>query len=229
MRYKAYQNSFNSIPVEFLFEAGVNEIEAVIQAIHYVERSKEIRGHLVVNEERRKALYFLIIPREGYSEEQRSRIEGILFEMMRATYSDSRVNLGKHGTVLLSFFFTASDRLDEVDPDWIDERIRLVAGTWADRLHRQFDNSKETDSDAQFHIYREAFPEGYQIHHSPAEGMLDAAKIERLRTGKSKDFAFGILRSKEDRGKNSARLRIYQSKNLFLSTTLPILDRKSVV
>ena len=224
MRYKAYQNSFNSIPVEFLFEAGVSEIEAVIQAIHYVERSKEIRGHLVVNDERRKALYFLIIPREGYSEEQRSRIERILFEMMRASYSDSRVNLGKHGTVLLSFFFTASNRLEEVDPDWIDEKIRLVAGTWADRLHRQFDSSEEADSDAQFRLYRDAFPEGYQILHSPAEGMLDAAKIERLRTGKSTDFAFGVLRSKEDRAKNSARLRIYQSKNLFLSTTLPILD-----
>ncbi|MDE0960169.1 MAG: NAD-glutamate dehydrogenase [Planctomycetota bacterium] len=224
LRYKSFQNSFNSIPVEFLFQAEAKEIESVIQAIHYVERSKEIRGHLVVDEERRKGLYFLAIPREGYSEEQRDRIEAIVSEMMRASYTDSRVNLGKHGTVLLSFFFTASELLDEVDSIWIDERVRLVAGTWADRLNRQFDRTEEVNSDALFRLYKEAFPEGYQILHSPAEGVLDAVKFEQLRVGESTDFAFAIFRSNEDRAKNSARLRIYQRKNMFLSTTLPILD-----
>jgi len=224
LRYKAFQNSFNSIPVEFLFQARSSEIEAVIHAIHYVERSKEIRGHLVVDEERRKGLYFLIIPREGYSEEQRSRIEGILFEMMRASYSDSRVNLGKHGTVLLSFFFTASDRLDEVDPEWIDERIRLVAGTWADRLHRQFDLAEQEDSEKIYRRYRDAFPEGYQILHSPMEGLQDVLKLEQLHSDPEINFAFSVFRNEVDRARNSARLRIYQRENLFLSTTLPILD-----
>jgi len=224
LRYKAFQNAFNSIPVEFLFQARGSEIEAVIQAIHYVERSKEIRGHLVVDEERRKGLYFLITPRAGYSEEQRKRIETIIFEMMNASYSDSRVNLGKHGTVLLSFFFTATDRLDEIDEAWIDERVRLVAGTWADRLHRQFDLTQDEDSETLYRRYRSAFPEGYRVIHSPREGIEDVKRLEQIRIDDERTCAFSVFRNQDDRVRNSARLRIYQRRNLFLSTTLPILD-----
>jgi len=109
LRFKSYETAFNSIPVEFLFEAGVAEIEGVIQAIHYVERSREIHGHMVFDSERRKGLYFLITPREGYSDEQRSGIESILVKGTGANYSDSRVHVGKHGTVL-SFLFPYSQR-----------------------------------------------------------------------------------------------------------------------
>ena len=223
MRYKAYQNSFNSIPVEFLFQAQSSEIDAVIQAIHFVERSKEIRGHLVVDEERRKGLYFLITPRDGYSEEQRSRIEEILFELMGASYSDSRVKLGKHGTVLLSFFFTATDKLHEVTPEQIEEKVRLVAGSWSDRLHRQLHLDIGSAAESLFRSYRDAFPKGYQISHSPDEGVQDIEKLEQIRPSDEFGMAFSVFRNEIDRDRSSARLRIYQRKNLFLSTTLPIL------
>ena len=223
MRYKAHQNSFNSIPVEFLFQAQANEIDAVIQAIHFVERSKEIRGHLVVDEERRKGLYFLITPREGYSEEQRSRIEEILFQLMGASYSDSRVKLGKHGTVLLSFFFTATDKLHEVTAAQIEEKVRLVAGSWSDRLHRQLHQTVGISSESLFRRYRDAFPKGYQISHTTDEGILDMEKLEQISSSENSGMAFGVFRNETDRERNSARLRIYQRRNLFLSTTLPIL------
>ena len=223
MRYKAYQNSFNSIPVEFLFQAKAAEIDAVIQAIHFVERSKEIRGHLVVDDERRKGLYFLITPRDGYSEEQRSSIEEILFELMGASYSDSRVKLGKHGTVLLSFYFTATDKLHEISAEQIEEKVRLVAGSWSDRLHRQLHLDKDTEADSLFRSYRDAFPKGYQISHSPDEALQDIEKLEQIRLADEAGMAFSVSRSEIDRERSSARLRIYQRKNLFLSTTLPIL------
>ncbi|MEE2888886.1 MAG: NAD-glutamate dehydrogenase domain-containing protein [Planctomycetota bacterium] len=223
MRYKAYQNSFNSIPVEFLFQAKASEIDAVIQAIHFVERSKEIRGHLVIDDERRKGLYFLITPRDGYSEEQRSSIEEILFELMGASYSDSRVKLGKHGTVLLSFYFTATDKLHEISAEQIEEKVRLVAGSWSDRLHRQLHLDKDTEADSLFRSYRDAFPKGYQISHSPDEALQDIEKLEQIRLADEAGMAFSVSRSEIDRERSSARLRIYQRKNLFLSTTLPIL------
>lgn len=223
MRYKSYLTSFNSIPVEFLFQAQAGEIDAVIQAIHFVERSREIRGHLVMDEEKRKGLYFLITPREGYSEEQRSRIEEILFDLMGASYSDSRVKLGKHGTVLLSFFFTAADKLKEVTTDQIEERVRLVAGSWSDRLHRQLHLTRGSSAESLFRRYREAFPKGYQISHSPDESIQDLEKLEQIRSAENSGMAFSVLRNDGDREKSSARLRIYQRENLFLSTTLPIL------
>ncbi len=223
MRYKAYQNSFNSIPVEFLFQAQSTEIDAVIQAIHFVERSKEIRGHLVIDEEHRKGLYFLVTPREGYSEEQRSSIEDILYQLMGASYSDSRVKLGKHGTVLLSFFFTATEKLHNVTSAQIEEKVRLIAGSWSDRLHRQLHLTFGSSADPLFRKYREAFSKGYQISHTPDESILDLEKLEQIGDAENSGMAFSVLRNEADRDKNSARLRIYQRKNLFLSTTLPIL------
>ncbi|MGE4620177.1 MAG: NAD-glutamate dehydrogenase domain-containing protein [Planctomycetota bacterium] len=223
MRYKAYQNAFNSIPVEFLFQSETQEIDAVIQSIHYVERSKGIRGHLVVDDARHKGLYFLITPREGYSEEQRSRIEKILFELLGASYSDSRIKLGKHGTVLLSFFFTATERLLDVTSEEIEEKVQLIAGTWSDRLQRKLLQVTGSSADSLFRKYRDALPKEYQVLHSPGEGVADVEKLEEIGTSTDSEMAFSIFRNATDREKNSARLRIYQRKNLFLSTTLPIL------
>ncbi|OUU23417.1 MAG: hypothetical protein CBC13_05575 [Planctomycetia bacterium TMED53] len=228
LRFKSYQTAFNSIPVEFLFEAGVSEIEGVIQAIHYVERSREIHGHMVMDEDRRKGLYFLITPREGYSEEQRAGIESILVESTGANYSDSRFHVGKHGTVLLSFFLTATEELLETEEDEIQEKVKLLTGTWSERFHRHLESMTEIESEDLFMRYRDAFPREYQILHSPDEAFLDISCLERVRGDSGPDVTFSLFRNEEDVSRNSARIRIYQRKNLLLSKTLPILDNFGV-
>lgn len=224
LRYKSYETAFNSIPVEFLFEAGNGEIEGVIQAIHYVERSREIHGHMVMGSDRRRGLYFLITPREGYSEEQRSGIEKILVESMGANYSDSRFHIGKHGTVLLSFFLTATDALADVEESVIQEQVKLLTGTWSERFHRYLESVSEEDSDALFMRYRDAFPQEYQVLHSPHEAFVDATCLERVRSESGPEMEFNLFRTEDDVANNSARIRLYQRKNQLLSTTLPILD-----
>lgn len=224
LRYKSYETAFNSIPVEFLFEAGIGEIEGVIQAIHYVERSREIHGHMVMGEDRRKGLYFLITPREGYSEDQRTGIEEILVECMGANYSDSRFHIGKHGTVLLSFFLTASESLRDIEESLIQEKVKLLTGTWSERFHRHLESVVDSESDNLFMRYRDAFPQEYQVLHSPNEAFLDAACLEKVRVQSGPDMEFSLFRNEEDANRNSARIRIYQRKNQLLSTTLPILD-----
>ena len=225
LRFKSYETAFNSIPVEFLFEAGIAKIEGVIQAIHYVERSREIHGHMVIEADRRKGLYFLITPREGYSEEQRSEIETILVDITGANYSDSRFHVGKHGTVLLSFFLTAAKALKFTEENEIQEKVRLLTGTWSERLHRHLEKVEGVDSEELFLRYRDAFPREYQISHSPEEAFLDVQCLEKVRAHSGPEVAFSLFRNDGDVERNSARIRIYQRKNLLLSKTLPILDK----
>lgn len=223
--FKAFTNAFNSIPVEYLFEASPPEIATIVETILHVERSKELKTHVVVDRERRKGLYFLVLPRQGYSEDLRSRIEAILIDGLGATYSDSRVYFGKFDTVLLTFFFTASENFQEFSREELDERVRRVAGTWEDRyfqlLVKQVGAERAHDvRDA----FRHAFPEEYQLTTPPEEAVLDTLQLEGLRQDEKRDVAFEVLYGDRDRAQGTCRLRIYLERNVYLSSLLPILD-----
>lgn len=225
LRAKSYANAFNSIPVEFLMQASDESLDSIVKTIQLVDRTRELKSLLVLDTDRRRGLYFLVIPREGYSEELRGRIESILFQSIGATYSDSRVNLGKHDTVLVSFFFTSTEVLQEIDKDILDKKVRDVAGTWQERLHRHLVQSLGgEEAETLYQKYRRAFPEGYQLLHSPDEAISDIEQLERIGGDGDPELAFGILRSEVDRARNSARLRIYLHHNIYLSMILPVLD-----
>jgi len=221
---KAYTNALNSIPVEFLFQAREAEIDAIVETILYVERAKELRSYIVIDGTNRKGLYFLVLPRQSYSEEQRSRVEAILFEELGATYSDSRVNLGKYGTVLLSFFFTAEDSFKEFSREALDEQVRSVAGTWEERLTRQLHRVFGRHARPLDGRYQSAFPEDYRAVHTPAETVVDIRHLERIRPSGGPGIAFEVLHSREDLRRRRVRLRLYLRKNVYLSTVLPVLD-----
>ncbi len=224
VRGKSYANALNSIPLEFLFQARDAEIDAIVETILYVERSNELRSHIVIDDRNRKGLYFLVLPRQSYSEEQRTRIEAIILEELGATYSDSRVNLGKHGTVLLSFFFTATTTFREFTREELDERVRSVAGTWEERLARQLHHDLGRRSRHLFTRYRAAFPEEYRAVHSPAEAVVDIEQLQRITPVDGPGIAFEVLCSREDLRRKRARLRLYLRRNVYLSTVLPVLD-----
>lgn len=223
--FKAFTNAFNSIPVEYLFEASPPEIATIVETILHVERSKELRTHVVVDRERRKGLYFLVLPRQGYSEDLRSRIEAILIDGLGATYSDSRVYFGKFDTVLLTFFFTASENFQEFSREELDERVRRVAGTWEDRYFQLL--VKEVGAERAHDVrdaFRHAFPEEYQLTTPPEEAVLDTLQLESLRQDEKRDVAFEVLYGDRDRAQGTCRLRIYLERNVYLSSLLPILD-----
>ncbi|MCA8961907.1 MAG: NAD-glutamate dehydrogenase, partial [Planctomycetes bacterium] len=224
IKWKAFTNAYNSIPVEYLFEAEPDQIAEIVETILYVEQSRELRTHVVVDDERRKGLYFLVLPRQGYSEGLRTRIEDILIEGLGATYSDSRVYFGKFDTVLLTFFFTATQPLKTFARDQLDERVRAVAGTWDDRFHRVLVRLEGDRAADLFAAYRDAFPEDYQLATPPSEAALDVHHLERIRSDDSREVSFAILQNEADQAQSMCRLRVYLRKNVYLSTLLPLLD-----
>ncbi|HIN80331.1 MAG TPA: hypothetical protein EYN00_04575, partial [Planctomycetes bacterium] len=225
LRAKSYANAFNSIPVEFLMQADDASLDSIVKTIQLVDRTRELKSLLVVDSDRRKGLYFLVIPRESFSEELRGRIESILFQSIGATYSDSRVNLGKHETVLVSFFFTSSGTLKEIDKDVLDKKVREVAGTWQERLHHHLVLSLGSErGEVLYDKYSGAFPGGYQLLHTPDEALRDIDQLERIGADGDPEVAFDIFRSEVDKARNGARLRIYLHHNIYLSRILPVLD-----
>lgn len=225
LSWKSYTNAFDSIPVEFLFEAPSREIATIVDTILYVEKSKELRSHVAVDRENRKALYFLALPRHGYSEQLRRRIEQVLIEGLGATYSDSRVYFGKFETILLTFFFTAADSFLPYNREELDERVRAVAGTWEERFFREL-TSRAGRGRGQFlwDRYHRAFSEEYQLQHSAEECVRDVDHLERFAADPQRSYSLEVFASDEDRKQRCVRLRLYQRRNLYLSTILPVLD-----
>lgn len=224
LSWKAYTNAFDSIPVEFLFEAPTAEIATIIETILYVEKAKELRTHVTVDDENRKALYFLVLPRHGYSENLRRRIESVLIDGLGATYSDSRVYFGKFDTILLTFFFTAAESFRAFSREEIDESVRAVAGSWEERFFRAL-SGKEGSARAQllWDRYHAGFSEEYQLQHSSTETVSDVVQLESIPEGEG-GLSLDIVANDRDREQRRVRLRLYQRQNIYLSRILPVLD-----
>ncbi|MEM7168204.1 MAG: NAD-glutamate dehydrogenase domain-containing protein, partial [Planctomycetota bacterium] len=222
--WKSYTNAFDSIPVEFLFEAPTTEIAQIIESILYVEKAKELRTHVTVDDENRKALYFLVLPRHGYSENLRRHIESVLIDGLGATYSDSRVYFGKFDTILLTFFFTAAESFREFSREELDEAVRAVAGSWEERFFRAL-SGKEGSARAQllWDRYHRGFSEEYQLQHSSTETVSDVQQLESIPDGEG-GIALDIVANQRDREQRRVRLRMYQKQNIYLSRILPVLD-----
>ncbi len=225
LHWKAYSNAFNSIPIEYLFEAHPVEIAKVVNQILLVEKEKELRTHIVIDRRGRKGLYFLVLPRQGYSEDLRSRVEQILLEGLGATYSDSRVYFGKFDTVLLTFFFTTTQDFKLFETKDIDEKVRRVAGTWENRFSRALEREVGKEQAARLlHEFRQGFSSEYQFSTPPEEAAVDVLRLEKLTQDSSREIGFSILQSPEDQSQEVAKLRVYLELNVYLSSLLPVLD-----
>ncbi len=223
--WKTVTNAFNAIPFEFLFEAPLPEVAALVEAIQAVERTRKMRTHLVYDAGRRGGSYFLMVPRAAYSEDVRHRIGAILNERLGANLADSRVHLGKIDTVLLSFFFAASEKTATLAREELDERVRALVGSWEERFFRELERSHgKAAARVLLGHYAHAFPGDYQLQHTPADAVEDVAHLEEIRRDGGRAIAFAVLHGERDRRERTARLRIYLRRNIYLSTVLPILD-----
>ncbi len=222
---KSYTSAFNTIPIEFLFEARAEEIAAIAQMILEADKDQEIRTHFFADRGRRRGVFFLAIPRQWYSEELRSRTAGVLEEALRVARAESRVQFGKGEVVLLTFFLFAPAGLADCPPETLAERVRAVVGAWEERFARQLEGTLGADAARDLlERYSRAFPTEYQVLHTPAEALNDVLKLETVRGPRARGIAFEQLYGERDKQQKTARLRIYLRRHVYLSRILPILD-----
>ena len=76
-RYRSIRNAYNSLPIEYLFELPLNDLQQVIEQMVEGEKSGQVEVHATPTDE--EAFIFVVLPKNYYSEDLRHDVQK-LFE-----------------------------------------------------------------------------------------------------------------------------------------------------
>ena len=226
--YKSIANAFNVLPVEYLFGASVPDIRQLIRLSLAAERSGRLDVHLSFGRSAKSVYVFVVMPRENFSEELRSRIQRRVAEALGANYSDGRVLVSNYGVAVLHYYFTTSANFTSVDPDEVERVVIELSASWQDRFRQvvlaRLDRAQALEL---YRVYHAAFSQRYQISTDPEQALSDCLQLEALRADGR--LRFDLYWDDEDSAQNSIKLRIYEGHNLKLSEVLPVLDQFGLI
>jgi glutamate dehydrogenase len=221
--YKALVNAFNSLPVEYLFGADVDDIRALVNRTLDAERSRRLEVHLSLGGSERSAFVFVVMPRQNFNDALRERLQLHLQEVLGASYGDHRVLISTYGVAVLHFYLTSAKKMQKIDLAALEERVTAMSATWEDRLREAL--LRELPRDRAVELYRRyhrAFSQRFEFSTEPEQAVVDLQRLEAVRGGAVMEHA--LYRDREDLEQGTMKLRLYTSKDLLLSDVMPILD-----
>lgn len=224
--YKSLVNAFNTLPVEYLFEAGLGGIRELLEMIVAADATREINCQVVLNDDARSAYAFIVLPKEHYTDNLRVDMQSALRGLLRSSYVDHRVYLGKFGTVALHFYLTGGEDFGHPDMDAVEETLVQIGTPWTYRLHRALENEHGENRAAELYSrYAEAFPEGYTDLSTDDDAVVDIGHLEKVAESGRLRFDMFEHPTRSDQ----ALLRIYSREAQQLTAILPVVDNFGVV
>ncbi|MCB9785873.1 MAG: NAD-glutamate dehydrogenase [Deltaproteobacteria bacterium] len=223
---KALLNAFNTLPVEYLFEASRDRIAGLLEMNIGVNSQREVRSKVVINDDASSAYAFVALPKAHYSDDVRVAMQAALKTALRASYVDHRVHLDKYGTVALHFYLTGARRFRRADATAAEEALVRIGTPWQYRLLQQLEADNDPHPVPEGHArWAERFPEAYTDITTVEQAVTDIHHLEEvLRTGAMR---FDIVAHPSAEGE--AYIRIYSREPLKLTAILPVVDNFGVV
>lgn len=220
-RYRSIRNAYNSLPIEYLFELPLADLQQVIEQMVEGEKSGQVEVHATPTEQ--EAFIFVVLPKTYYSEDLRHDVQKLLRERLSPAGSDYGTFTSDSDTMGFHFFLTGLKDAASIDWTTLLEDVKQLAHPWTERLaqaiHDRFDASEATEIERK---YREAFPSRYREETSVSRAIQDIQLLEGL--SPSAPFTAELFRQSDDKNLGLTRLRIFEEKPTMLSSTLPVLD-----
>ncbi len=221
--FKSVVNAFNSLPVEYLFGADVEDIRELVKRTLESERARSLEAHVSLTRSGRRAFVFVVMPRSNYTDALRDQIRVYFQDELGANYGDDRVLMSNHGVVILHFYMTSAKRMKQPDPEQVERSIGALSATWEDRLRESLlEVAGRENGLAVYRRYHTAFSARYQVSTDPDQSLRDIEALEQLReTGR---LQVALFRDAEDVEEGTAKLRLYTAEKFLLSDIMPVLD-----
>ena len=218
-RYKGIGNAFDSLPTEFLFTASEEELSLVIERVLESEQQQDARAQVVQRQGERVTFALVAMPKWRWSESMRQRLLDLLSRATGATYSDHGVFMGRFDTMLVHFFLTGGQRMEQATVDAVVARLIEVATPWVDRLFYRVAEEQGAARAAELLLkWGDAFDEDYRRVSGPEQSLRDIQRLEALTAERPLSADIFV-----DAG-GCTNLRIYQARDVLLSDMLPVLD-----
>ena len=218
-QYKGISNVFDSLPTEFLFTTQPNEIAEMIDRVLEAEQERKARAHILQATEDGSAFVLAAMPRGRWSDEVRAEIENTLIDATGASYCDHGVFVGRYDTMLIHFYLTGCNPLDDQDSADLSAEVMDIAAGWPERIRVALTDECGAEKAEGLSLrYGAAFEDMYQRMTSPAQAARDIQLLEAV--SESNRVLADVYQDDRDR----LSLRMYQLHNILLSEMLPVLD-----
>jgi glutamate dehydrogenase len=226
--FKESISIFNSMPKEELFFAPAVEIGKQIDAILTRYHTQEVKVTMRRDPLERGVSIMVIMPKDRYSGRARRALQKELVRQFEGALLNYHLVMGGGDQARLHFYITATpERLGAIAPEQIEQIVRQMIRTWADRLESSLLEDRPADEARRLtERWGAAFSEEYQAATPPEEAVADMEVI----TGMEADDAPVALRLSNPAGTDSAgervtRLNVYlRGERLVLSDFMPILE-----
>jgi glutamate dehydrogenase len=222
-RYKGMANVFDSLPTEFLFTTSAEAIADIMDLVLDAEQQQEIVSKLT--DIGSDAAFFLVaMPKAQYDDELRKVIEATIIATLQASYCDHGLFVGRYETVLLHFYLTGVQQVEDNIRRQLSERIRAMATPWSSRLWLALaEHHDESTADRLTNTYGNSFPDYWIRNNTASRAVRDIQILESLSEERT------VRADVYHDSTNVPTLRIYQQEDLYLTDILPVLDNFGIV
>ena len=221
-RYKGIANVFDSLPTEFLFTASLQSIAELVDLVWESEQQQDA-GVTFLMTGPDSAFCLIAMPKTEYSDELRREVEQQIIATSKATYSDHGLFVGRYETVLLHYYLTGVAYPGAKGVEQLTATIRHLATPWLAKIwHAIAQKYDETIAERLTDTYGRAFPEAW-VRRTPVDRALRDIELLESLSG-AKNLVADLYAAKD-----GVTLNLYQSKDVYLTDILPVLDNFGLV
>jgi glutamate dehydrogenase len=180
--YKEMITIFNSMPKEELFLASADQIGRDIQAALRLYHTHEVRVTLRPDPLERGVSVMAVLPKDKFSGEVRKAIEEAFIDRLGGAVLNYHLALGGGDQARLHFYIACPpSRLAYVEPRELEELIRRLTRSWADRLREDLERVVGPDRARTLAArYGPAFSPEYRAAADPASAVQDILALEDM-------------------------------------------------
>ncbi|MFJ3673441.1 NAD-glutamate dehydrogenase [Streptomyces sp. NPDC090106] len=219
-------------PRDELFQTPVDELQAIVTSVLYLQERRRLRLYLRQDEYGRYYSALVYLPRDRYTTGVRLRIIDILKEELGGNSVD--FTAWNTESILSRLHFvvrvpqgTELPELSDSDKERIEARLVEAARSWADGFAEALTGELGEERAAELlRRYGGAFPEGYKADHTSRSAVADLCHLEQL----SEENTFALsLYEPVGSAPEERRFKIYRKgEAVSLSAVLPVLSRLGV-
>jgi len=230
---KALMDTLENYPRDELFQAPVDELGAIAEAVMYTRERRQLRLFARRDAYGRFLSVQVYLPRDRYNTSVREKFSAILKERLHGESVEFTARVNESTTARVSFVVRPpkGQEIGEVDLDDLEHRLVDAARSWPEDFMAAVVAEYGEESGSRLgRQYAASFPEAYKEDFPPRTGSVDLGRLEAIEgdpvTGEGTDLS---VYERMDAARGEARLKIYRiGTPLSLSEVLPLLSSLGV-